>query len=252
MQSTHGGASTFTILVSSLLSIAVTLCIVAFALIQYGVEPVAKEVSPFVEEARKAIVSEENTAGPKSEADTIMDAVAKNQGSSVLIYANDAPDAEFLGRGIVVSTNGTLITDAHIIAPDVVSASSTYSVSIPGTKERLTATVLKVENKLAVLKVTLSTSLVATFTNDAPLVGDLVAGIHGNEKMSIGTGIITNVQSTTVVTNIYGTMTPGSALVSKNGAVLGVAVTGEQKLGEAVFTRLTKDSITSLLSESGS
>lgn len=245
MSSQNGRTSALALMITSIVSILLTLVVVVIVISQYGVEKVATEVSPFVESAQnrvmEGVVPPSQKVEPETEADIIMDSVAQNQGSSVLIYQGATTTEEFLGRGILVTSNGFIVTDANLI-----KASTTYSVAVPGTKERLVATVVKTEDGLAVLKITISTTLVASFGNNFPVSNDLVVAITGDEKMSIGTGIVTKTTIESIVTNIYGNITPGSPLVAKNGNVIGISITGQQKAGEAIFKTLTKDDITSL------
>ncbi len=252
MSQNAGQSSIGTIIITSIFSIILTLIIGAVIISKYGVETVAQEVSPFVDSTlnrvTEGLVPPAEKTEPETEADVIMNSVAQNQGSSVLIYASSTPTAEFLGRGILVSSNGFVITDAGLLD----SASSTYSISVPGTKDRFVATVSKVENGLAVLKITISTSLVASFGETIPSPNELVAAIAGDAKMSIGTGIVTKVTSNTISTNIYGTMAPGSALVSKSGAVIGISTIANQKAGEANFRLLTKSDISIITNVTGS
>ncbi len=242
MSSQSGAAGTSTIIITSILSIIVTLGIVAVLISMYGREEVASEVSPFVESAKEALLPSQNErAEPETEADMIMEAVAQNQAASVLIYTSELENAEFLGRGILVTSNGYIITDAGIIA-----ANTSYSVAVPGTKERFEATVSKVEGALAVLKITHSTTLIGNFSSLTPVENDLVVAITGDEKMRIGTGIVTEATDTMVVTNIFGTITPGSLLAAKSGYAVGIGTSGNQKPDAPAFTLLTKDDISIL------
>lgn len=241
MSSQTGRASAGAIILTSVISILVTLAVVAIIIVQYGVEEVATEVSPFVESTVEAVLPVAEVVEPATEADEIMDSVAKTQGSSVLLYQNGTAEGEFLGRGIVVSSTGFILTDANLV-----KASSTYSVVVPGTKERYEATVVKVADGLAVLKITISTTLVASFGNNFPVANDLVVAITGDAKMRIGTGIVTKTTAESIVTNIYGTITPGSPLVAKSGNVIGISLIGEQAAGEAHFKMLTRNDISSL------
>jgi len=242
----HGKVSVGTIIITALISILLTLGIVAIVLSQYGIEQVATEVSPFVDNAKnrltEGVVPPDLRKEPQTEADQIMDGVAINQGSSVLIYSEAD---EFLGRGVIVTSNGYIITDASLI-----NASSTYTVTVPGTKDGFTTSFIKFDGKIAVLKIEHSTTLVAMFGNNLPSVNDLVVAISGGEKMSIGTGIITSLTTNDITTNIYGSVTPGTLLVAKTGFALGISLTGNQKPNEPSFKLLTKTDIDRLV-ESG-
>lgn len=245
MSATRGASTGGIIIITSIISILITIIIGMVIISMYGKDIVAEEVSPFIDTARdritEGVVPPSERTEPDTEADVIMDGVAKNQGSSVLIYVSDSASAEFLGRGILVTSNGYIITDAAIV-----NASSTYYVSVPGTKDRFVASVEKVENDLAVLKITISTTLVAAFSNSTPVTNDLMVAITGDAKMSIGTGIVTKSLGGVITTNIYGTITPGSVLVAKSGYAVGISTAGNQVPDAAAFSLLTKDDITRL------
>ena len=242
MAAKTGASNAGLIIITSIISIVVTIAIGAVVISQYGTQTVANEVSPFVDGARdrllEGVVPPTERKEPETEADLIMDGVAKNQGSSVLIYMTDAAEAEFLGRGILVTSNGYILTDATIV-----SASGTYSVAVPGTKDRLLATVVRTEDDITVLKITISTTLVSTFGRNVPIVNDVVVAVSGDAKMRIGTGIVTESTDTTLTTNIYGTITPGSVLVAKSGYAVGISVASQQKANEPAFKILTKTDI---------
>lgn len=246
MSLNSGKSSVGAIILTSIVSILITLGVVAIVLSYYGTTEVATEVSPFVDSARnrlvEGVIPPSERTEPETEADQIMDGVAINQGSSVLIYDGNTADAQLLGRGILVASNGYIITDAQII-----NASSSYSVAVPGTKDRFEASIEKIETNLALIKIPHTTTLVSTIGSNIPLVNDLVVAITGNEKMSIGTGIVTDVADNTIETNIYGTILPGSVLVAKSGFAVGISLSGNQKPNEPSFRLLTKSDFNRLM-----
>lgn len=241
MSKNQGLSTLGTVIITSIVAITVTVAIGSVIISQYGRETVAKEVSPFVETAKNLVATSTTPKEPATEGEVIMDGVAKNQASSVLIYKDGSTEPEFLGRGILVSSNGYIITDASII-----NASSTYSIAIAGTKERATSTVVKIEDELAVLKISISTSLVSAFGLNIPAENDVVVAVTGDAKMRIGTGIVTNVADKTITTNIYGNIVPGSVLVAKSGFAVGISTASNQKAGEPNFRLLTKSDISRL------
>ncbi len=247
MSGNRGASTGGIIIVTSIISILITVIVGMVVISQFGRENVAEEVSPFVETAKDVIAPTTPLAEPDTEADMIMDGVAKNQGSSVLLYASSSAAAEFLGRGILVTSNGYIITDANII-----NASSTYSVAVPGSKDRLEATVVRIEEDIAVLKITISTTLVAAFSRNIPVANDVVVAVSGDDKMRIGTGIVTASTKDVITTNIYGTITPGSVLVAKSGYAVGISTAKNQKAGEPAFRLLTDTDIDRLTTISGS
>ena len=234
MSESRGASTGGIIIITSIISILLTIIVGMVIISQFGRETVAVEVSPFVEGAKDVIDPTTPLAEPDTEADIIMDGVAKNQGSSVLLYTSNASTTEFLGRGILATSNGYIITDANII-----NASSTYSIAVPGTKDRLVASVVRIVDDLAVLKITISTSLVAAFGRNVPVMNDVVVAVSGDEKMRIGTGIVTESEDDIITTNIYGNITPGSVLVAKSGYAVGISTAKNQKAGAPSFRLLT-------------
>jgi hypothetical protein len=233
-------------LVTVIITVLATLAVVAVVLTIFGTERVAQEVSPFVESAKERVVENvvppSQQEEPKTEADIIMEAVAANQGNSVLIYEQSATGEEFVARGIMISTDGRIVTDEAVI-----HASSSYVVAVPGTRGRLAAAQLAVVDGLAVLDIPITTTLVASFTNTTPSGQELVVAITGTEEMSIATGIITDTATSGVLdTNIYGVTVPGSSLVAKNGRIYGIATVATQDDIEASFQHLTQDKITEI------
>jgi hypothetical protein len=241
------------IVLTIVLTAVLTLGAVFFVLTSLGKQEVVNEVSPFVETAKDKITEVvvpdvKKPDEPKTEADQIMDAVAQNQGSSVLIFKADGGTGKFIARGLVLTSDGYLLTDKNSV-----SGTGVYSVVVPGMKDRLVAQKIAEKDSLALLKIDLNTSLLGTFSDDVPTLKDLVVAVTGNEKMSIATGIVTTIDTTTGVigTNLVGAIAPGSLLVSKNGSIVGLSTVSVQRGSEASFVLLTKSIIDGLLTLGG-
>lgn len=214
---------------------------------RYGVETVSNEVSPFVENTQnrltEGVVPPSERSEPKTDADLIMEAVAGSQGSAVLIYRTDqASSSNLVGRGLLVSTDGMILTDQAAIVP-----SAQYEVAIPGERNRIPVRSLApIDEAFTLLRITHNTSLVPRFGENTAAVGDLVVAVTGTESMSIATGIVTAVEADAVRTNLVGTIAPGSVLVSKEGQVVGLSTVAAQDGQAASFTPLTRTFITDL------
>lgn len=240
-----GRGQTLVIVLTALVTFVVTAVLGAILLSYYGVEKVAKEVSPFVENAQKkvteGVVPPSERKEPVTEADLIMEAVASTQGSSVLIYRTDAGVAEetFVARGLLVSTDGLIVTDMEAL-----SKNATYTVAVPGVKDRLVVLdSAPYGEALTVLSVTYSTTLLPKFSDAVVDTEQLVVAITGDKNQRIATGIVTERLEGSVRTNLVGTITPGSVLVSKEGYVVGVSTVHAQGGGQASFTPLTIENI---------
>lgn len=240
-----GGGRFLTILITAVFTFVLTAVVGAVLLSHYGVEKVAEEVSPFVENAQRrvteGVVPPSEKKEPATEADLIMEAVASTQGASVLIYRVEEGDAEetFVARGLLVSTDGLIVTDLEAL-----SKNATYTVAVPGVKERLVVEKRALyDEALAVLAVSHTTTLLPKFTDTGLENEQLVVAITGDKNQRIATGIVTESLEESVRTNLVGTITPGSVLVSKEGYAVGVSTVHAQGGGQASFTPLTTESI---------
>lgn len=236
-----------TVIITAVISVLATLVVVALVLVQFGTEKVADEVSPFVETAKtnlaESLLPPTERTEPKTEADLILEAISRNQGSSVLIYKKAVSEDNFVARGLLITTDGVIITDEAALQAGV-----DYVVAIAGKREVLPANRLFEQDGLAVLKTDITTTQVARFSNDLLTTESLVAAINGTDKAQIATGIINApVSADRVTTNIVGTMVPGAPVVSKAGFVIGIATAESYESAGNTFRLLTKDYIDSLL-----
>jgi hypothetical protein len=252
---------------TAIIAVVATLVVVALLISYFGTTRVAEEVSPFVEKAQdritEGVVPPSERTEPKNEADHIMDAVAANQGSAVLIYktaplssAPNTPDT-FIGRGIMVSANGIVITDSSILESGLASSTALnmdgvrYMVAIPGTEKPYDATLTTTtQDGVAVLTTGANTSFVASFGTTTPQLKELVVAVSGNESARIGTGIVTGVSADTIQTNIAGTMVPGTPLLAQDKRVVGMTMVSTSKSGNpkaAAFKILTLENIRTIL-----
>jgi hypothetical protein len=244
---TRGASGLGTVILTAFMSVIVTLAVVSVLLTYFGTERVAEEVSPFVEQTAErvteGIVPPTERAEPKTEADLIMEAVASTQGSSVLIYRTTATGTEtFVGRGLLVTPDGMVLTDTAIIREN-----ATHTIAIPGVRDALTVTSARVlDDSLTLLTIPHTTTQVPRFTDAPPATGALVVTVTGENDVRIGTGIVTELTSPAIRTNIYGTVSPGSLLVTKEGTVVGLSTVSVQGGGQNSFHELTAEFVRSL------
>jgi hypothetical protein len=233
------------VVLTALITCVLTVGAGAYAIVYFGKERVVEEVSPFIENAQRrvteGVVPPSERKEPATEADLIMEAVASTQGASVLIYRVGEGVAEetFVARGLLVSTDGIIVTDMEAL-----SKNATYTVAVPGVKERLVVEKRALYGEaLAVLSVTYASTLLPKFTDTGLENEQLVVAITGDKNQRIATGIVTESLEESVRTNLVGTITPGSVLVSKEGYTVGVSTVHAQGGGQASFTPLTTESI---------
>ena len=210
----------------------------------YGIERFARDVSPFIDTARDKVteaVAPATQTVPKTEADKIMDAVAGTQGASALIFKTVAGEETFVARGLLVSTDGLILTDSETIIKGV-----PYTVRVPGVRDYFPVThVTELSEALTLLKIEHTTTLVPRFTDNSVLPESLVVAITGDETQQIATGIVTVADEVRGVirTNLFGTMAPGSVLVTVDGFAVGISTVAAQGEGQASFTPLTRSYI---------
>lgn len=237
-----------TIITTAVISVLATLIVVAILLTTFGVERVANDVSPFVNSATErlteGIIPPAEREEPKTDADLILDAVASNRGSSVLIYKTTATEENFVARGLLSTTDGIVLTDDAVIQPGV-----EYVISVPGTRDPFQASQLSTVDDVAILKIDINTTLVAEFTDFVPTTESLVVALNGDEALQIATGIITGVREDALITNIVGAMTPGTPLVAKDGSVIGLSTVGAQDSTDTTFRRISQEYYETILGE---
>lgn len=234
-----------TVLVTSIIVVAIGAVVLSY----YGTERVATEVSPFVDGARERITENivpPSTTSEQTEADRIMAAVARSQGSSVLIYragASTSTEPVLVARGLIFSTAGLVVTDSSVF-----QASNEYVVQVPGVRDRLPVirTATTSNPSLIVLTIAHNTTLIPLFTQNLPVPNDLVVSITGEATERIATGIVTESSSNRLSTNLVGTFIPGSILVNTESQVIGIATVDAQTGTNPAFTPLTRSLINEL------
>ncbi len=160
------------------------------------VERTVEKVVP-VETQKAQVVRQEVTTVVKQE-DLIADSVAHNEKSLVRIYGSLGADpAElFLGYGVVVHTNGVVVTDRKVYAENV----SYEGVYVGG--KRFPLELLRSAEGESVLffKPTLSansteTFVPATFANsDAVRLGQAAVSLTGETRTSVSIGVVTGLE----------------------------------------------------------
>ncbi len=232
------------IVLSAIISMVLTITVGAIVIYNIGTDKTIEIVSPLVEKTKNRVTDgvvpdNKKNKKPKTDADLIMDAVAKNKAGSAMIYKKveksdilKEEDSNFVARGIIVTTNGLIVTDA-----DAVKSVDKYIIIVPGVKEKFIAEYIKEEDGLAVLKIDIATSMIAHLGKMKVESGQLVVAITGKKQMSIATGIIVSADNKNgiISTNMVGEFVPGSMLITKDGTVIGINIVVAQKSNEVSF-----------------
>lgn len=230
---------TSTIFVTAVISVISTVAIGAVIISVMGFEEVEENVSPLVAATKnrvtKGVVPEtKRVEAPKSKEALLMEAVEKNRGNVVSIYAGSFADAtknnlenQFVARGIVFDEAGWIVTDASVIDDDMV-----YTVIVPGVKEGFLVKETQESGDLLLLKIEKEFSVIPTFDVGSKKNNELVVAISGEAEVEVHSGVTIpnqdsaekNVVSTTIISGIA----PGSPLVSNEGDVIGISLAGRE------------------------
>jgi S1-C subfamily serine protease len=190
------------------------------------IERTVEAVAPIVKgQSAATVVTQEKTVVVK-EADLISQAIAKVSPSIVRIFSSGTPDSAFLGLGIVLDANGTIVADGSSLG-DVADA----SVQLPdGTRVRALVRGRDKDTGFAFLvgTSTASTSPAwkpATVTSDHAVLGDTVVALSGKTIPRIAQGLVTAFPADSVIDtdvssdSIFG----GSPLINTDGAIIGIS-----------------------------
>src|SRR3990167_1515774 len=179
-----------TLLVSFVTSIATG--IVTVSLMDQAPPIVAQTVNRVIErtvetvapkgQTAATVITQEKTVVIK-ESDLISQAVEKVSPSVVRIYTDATESPTFLGLGIVLDKQGTVVTDTSALGD---SADATLALS-DGSRVRAFVTHRDSENGFAFLAATTTpkvtpTWIPATISSDRAVLGEAVVGLSGKSK----------------------------------------------------------------------
>lgn len=227
-----------TLLVSFVTSIATG--IVTVSLMDQAPPVVAQTVNRIVERTVETVVPASQTAattGMQStvvvkETELISQAVAKVTPSVIRLFENTSQEAPFLGLGIVVHSNGTIVTDASLFA-----TSNEAAVGLSdGTRVKVVLSSKNDTTGIAFLQATSSEGTVAwkpaAVKASTPVLGQTVVMLSGRSVARVESGIASAIvpmkEGATgelmIDTNITPeTIIPGSPLINTSGEILGVS-----------------------------
>jgi S1-C subfamily serine protease len=234
-----------TLLVSFVTSIATG--IVTVSLMDQAPPIVAQTVNRVIEhtietvapkgQAASTVVTQEKTV-VVNESDLVSQAVGKVSASLVRIYSSDQNAPTFLGLGIVLDTQGTIVTDSGALgeAPD---AELTLA---DGTQVYALVTHRDTTNGLAFMQATSTASTTptwvpATLSSDQAVLGQSVVALSGKTIARIASGLVTAVASSTLIdTNIPAdSILDGSPIIDTSGNIIGISTQASRDLSSTGF-----------------
>ena len=181
--------------------------------------------------------SQSITINPSDDSTTLASAVAAKALPSVVSINVTTSDAEGVGSGVTLDTDGNILTNYHVVEGaqtiSVSAGGNTYDATVVGTDESSDLAVIKIDpgsNKLTPIEVGDSSSL---------QVGDWVMSIGSpfGLEQSVSTGIVSSLyrstmlqgsSGNTIYTNLIQTdaaINPGNsggALVNEQGQLVGI------------------------------
>gem|GEM_PF-136393 len=227
-----------TLLVSFVTSIATG--IVTVSLMDQAPPVVSQTVNRIVERTIETVAPASQTAASSGsqgtvvvkESELISQAVAKISPSIVRLHASTSTDAPFLGLGIVVKENGTIITDDSLFPGTENGGAVALS---DGTRVPVTITSRHQETGIIVLQASSEGSSVswkpAAVKETGPTLGQTVVMLSGKSVARVEEGIITAImpvaegsEDVVIDTNIAPeTIIAGAPLFNTNGEIVGVS-----------------------------
>ena len=250
-----------TLLVSFVTSVATG--IVTATLLEEAPPAIAQTVNRVVERTVERIVPSGQAAGAATtektvvvkESDLIAQAVSTIQPSIVRLYTPgrdlDGRDIDvFLGIGIVVNANGTIVTDSATLPSGVITVVRSDGVRVSGTSKSsdssIGLTLIEVPTTIGEGKS--SEWKPAKLANKEPPLGKAIVAISGKDSTRIGEGIVTALaipadeadMERNLETNVpVGAIAFGSPLVDADGQILGISTSVSRSLSENAFLAST-------------
>jgi S1-C subfamily serine protease len=241
-----------TLLVSFVTSVATG--IVTVTLLEEAPPVIAQTVNRVVERTVERVVPSGQTAGASTvtektvvvkESDLIAQSVETVAPSVVRLFASGGDSDVFLGLGLIVKDDGTIVTDAAVLpATGPVMVSRADGV-------RATSSIVSrdADTGLALLQGATSTAEgplawhAAQLSDRAPTLGKVVVGISGKDAMRIGDGIVTAIPAAEgektgrfLETNVpSGAIAYGSPLVNADGWIEGISTSASRAQSENAF-----------------
>lgn len=242
-----------TLLVSFVTSIATG--IVTVSLMQQAPPVVAQTVNRIVERTVEKVVPAAQTAAVVrektvviKESDLIAEALKEVRPSIVQVYTTSEEAPVFLGLGLVLSKDGSIVTDVSGVGtiPNV--------IVVQDDGERIAASVNVRDSGASLVYLSTATSTregkpaiwtPATLATARPVLGQSIFTMTGSDVGRISDGIVTALQPgdngpSYIETDVDGSaIVAGSPLINTSGEVLGISsVSSRQKGGDAFISVL--------------
>lgn len=248
-----------TLLVSFVTSIATGITTVS--LLEQAPEPVTQTINRVVEKTVERVVEvdSENKDNPVetiietvivNAEDLTTEAVEKNANNLVRVYSKIGEEKTFSVLGIVINSNGDVVTDSRNIVPG-----TEYVVEYPAGERTVDIKFREINNQFAILSVAANedgsenteTFSSAKFSNSQNLkLAQSVIALSGQTNNIVTTGIITSIETSAGVLdssdsssvpsseiNLIDTSVDGSKIVrgaillNLNGEIIGVKINGD-------------------------
>jgi len=235
-----------TLLVSFVTSIATG--IVTVSLMDQAPPIVAQTVNRVIErtvetvvapkgQAATTVVTQEKTVVVK-ETDLISQAVSKISPSVVRVYSDATDSSTLLGLGIVLDSNGTVVTDGAALGD---SGDATLALT-DGSRMRAFVTRRDADTGFAFLVATATPNMTpkwipAALSSDHSVLGETVVAISGKSVARIASGIVTAMPSSSVMdTDVAAdSILFGSPLINTNGDVIGISTSVSRDISLSGF-----------------
>jgi hypothetical protein len=171
----------------------------------------------------------------------VLQAINANRSRTVKIYRHlsleddlSVKEREFLGRGLIISKDGLVVTGKGGFQND-----QEYSVVIPGQKEIVNLKPLAIEKEITVFRLPGEFRLIAELSSDLPKKDDLVVAIGGRERDGMATGRILKVEKVVDEQIIYTTIPTksvevGAPLINQEKEIIGMYISKSDS-GKALF-----------------
>ncbi|HVU75254.1 MAG TPA: serine protease [Candidatus Paceibacterota bacterium] len=190
------------------------------------IERTVETVAPSAQgQSAATVVTQEKTVVVK-ESDLVSQAVAKISPSIVRIYRGDPATSAFLGLGIVLDKQGTVVTDTAALG-DLADATVVLS---NGTAVRAFVRGRNTDTDLALLQASSTADqapvwIPATVSSAQPTLGQSVVALSGKTIARIVPGLVTAIPDETMMdTDIAGDgLYGGSPLINTDGDLIGVS-----------------------------
>lgn len=216
---------------------------------------VERTVEKVVTEPTKAIAAAAGAPIPTTPAPTVektvvvkeddlaANSISQMQKSIVKIVEKGAPESAFYARGVIVTKEGTIVTDRSIVDPNLGSE----AIFPTGERFAVTARATGAGSSVILLDpnfvgtTTPSFSVAALADISKLRLGQAVIRIGGKGKDAVSTGVIASVPDTSansnrlVETNVTSTV-PGGVLITLFGEVVGVTTGESIATGNGFYT----------------